>query len=214
MSAFGRGQAGAVGQEVIEVIRQVMREFDALGRSARGAAGGIGGSAFRFATDNFVTNASARAGRNFAIDATAGITSDWAKFGFGAKSGISFEQSATSSFLRSASRNLGPYSDVFAQIQNPLDAAENRVAGITAQIARAGGTVNPEDRKRLFELFHGQEQRAENERLEVEKLAKTQAGTGNVEGTRYAEFLDAIVDAKNAVKEWADWLRGSMGAHR
>ena len=195
MSAFGRGQAGEVGREVIEAVRSVVFELNNLGRSARqasgggvGLGGGLGSAAGSIVggAGGFVMNAAALAARHAAVDVAAGVANDFFRFG----GQMDARDSVNSQMLRAAS-NLPIIGDKFADIRDPLQAAGARVAAITGQIARAGGVVDPTERSALFDMTHAEEKRAKDEEKEVAKLT----------GAKTSEEFDAVAVMKDLVEE-------------
>lgn len=217
-----QGPTNAAGQDLLQAITALSREMADLSRAVKdstrsasgGAAGGgppattpaaKGGSGFGAAAlsalagpagavAGFVENAAFKAGREFVTDTAMGVAGDFAKFGFGTK-GVSFSDSVTSSALR-AGGSIPIIGDLFEQVTQPLDAAAGRTGGITTAIARAGGKVDPEMRKALFERFNQEEVRARDETNEIDKLKKSDpvARGEAMTGTRVESAMQAAAD--------------------
>jgi len=231
MSAMGGGEGGQ--SELIRAITTLSRDMEAnsravrdLGRgaaagsggagngmsggppAARGGMGGVGlgaGAALAGpagAALGFAENAAMKAGRDFAMDTGLGVASKGAKFGFGGN-GVSFSDAVTSSAL-SAAEGLPIVGDAVSSVTDPLKRAAGRTAGITTAIARAGGKVDPEMRKALYQNTASEEVRAEREDEEVQKLMMSDKESlgGAMAGTSMESGLNgmqAVVDNLGAI---------------
>lgn len=182
------------------------------GLGALGAAAGPAGAVEGLLADNIVTNTFAKATREFAIDTVAGVAGDAAKFGFGA-GGVGLQNSITWSALR-AGGNIPIIGDLFEQVSGPVEAAAARTTASVSDVYRAGGTVSDEAVLRTGKRRLGEEIRARQGQLQVERVFKNDPEmlAASLEGTRMEKAIDALVDAVPSINAFSKAVTDAQAA--
>jgi|CXWL01.1.fsa_nt_gi hypothetical protein len=140
---MNRGDSDAMVRELREITESI-RSFGGGLKDAANALPGVG----------FAANAVVKTLKSLAGDVLGGAAGDVVRFGTG-YGGTAWDSNA----LRGAA-NL-PFDPFQAgRYQQPIEAAFNRLGGITGPIARAGGEVDTETREKLAGLLYNQERRA------------------------------------------------------
>lgn len=245
MSALGGNNSDLI-RDLTEALRSVARDIAQAGANVRssiapiqaagqpgnfgayvgGMVGGAPGAVVgELMGNNFFVNAARKAAGEFAMDVSSGVAGDYAKYG--TSFGAGFEQSVTSNALR-AGTNIPFFGDVVNEVEGPRQAAGNRLKAIVSQVARAGGTVDPEIEKMVGKQFLAEEQRAFQAAKGVDQLFDSQEmmGAALENAPRFNEMLDAAsagldrltsvleVNANALESAFGSLLRALQGGYR
>lgn len=152
--AGARGFAGKFGGALQRKL--IGRAGGPVGALAAGAAGAIGAAVIDPA-------------RKIAKDTIFNGMRNAASFG----AGVNPFQGA----FNQAKKNIPIIGQGVSRVLDPLQRAASRTNAITSLIARGGGAISAEDRESIFDRFKLEEQRAQKETIEVQKLLATEIGS-------------------------------------
>lgn len=170
MSGRG-GPPGAGGEDIAKELRAIAEELRSFGSGLKDAANALPGV-------GFAANTAAKSLTSFSRDIGFGVAEDTMKFG-SQYAGTAFESNA----LRAAAAlPTDPFGA--GRYERPIEAAFNRLGGITGPIARAGGDVDMDTRKQMASLLYDQERRAELDNMQNDwlqgKFAQKKVGDSGI----------------------------------
>ena len=159
------GQNAAAQQQAMQALQDAVRALEDLSRSSRDAGRATDDRAKKERdAGTFIGNAATAAATKFGRDVGFGMAQDLATFGGGLGVGDSFQ----SNMLR-AGRKLPIFGDVVGQIQDPLEEAGGRLAGLMAMAGRAGQPISDEVMNTVGTNILGQAKRAKAETMRAQK---------------------------------------------
>lgn len=154
----GGGRQGV--EEFAKALKDALDDIRAIGLGAGRAAKNLG----ELTGATFAANTAMLAIQRFGRDVAFGTIEDTIRHG-----PQHLQAAIAANSLRAmAALPLDPFQA--GELQRPIEAAGNRLSGITGPIARAGGQVDAGTKQQLLELLFGQERRAELDAKENSKL--------------------------------------------
>lgn len=190
-------------RQLIEELREAFRELAReTGNTTRAVADSGRAMSDRSRkerdTGSFLENAAGRAGIRAGRAAAFGVADDLARFG----GGVDVAQSLGANTL-TALRNLPVLGGAFAKYTDPIEEAKDRITGIVAPIARAGGTITDEMIASLKGTILPQAQRAfqAGEKVRKSFTAEMSAAADQAGGDVGNAILNAIVSIGTTIND-------------